>query len=117
MSYKERAESLLLILKKKGFDRRTLEKELGYSEKSIDQILSKGGNKKFVENLERFIKASPDSESREVQLLNKLIDSLEARLKDADEKIKNRENEIDKLKDENATLKKGLPPGRTGTRG
>ena len=54
MNIKETIVLLLQNLKKLGFDRRAIEKELGYTEKSIDQILSKGGNEKFLNNLQRF---------------------------------------------------------------
>lgn len=54
MDYKEDIQKVLLSLKKKGFDRRSIERELGYKENSIDQILSKGGNKTFLRNIEKF---------------------------------------------------------------
>ena len=54
MDFKENIELLLKNLRTLGYDRRKIEKELGYDEKYIDQVLSKGGNKKFLANLERF---------------------------------------------------------------
>lgn len=54
MNYKEEIQKILLSLKKQGYDRRSIEQEMGYKEHSIDQILSKGGNKTFLRHLEKF---------------------------------------------------------------
>jgi len=55
MNFKEVIENLLEQLKTIGFDRRSIERELGYKENYIDQLLSKGGNKKFITLLNRFL--------------------------------------------------------------
>ncbi len=48
MDYKKEIQDLLSALKRSGFTRRRIEKDLEYGEKSIDQILAKGGNKSFL---------------------------------------------------------------------
>lgn len=55
MSYKSEIVYLLESLKKKGYTRARIESDLGYSENYIDQILSKGGNKKVVGALSRML--------------------------------------------------------------
>lgn len=77
MNYKEEIQKILLSLKKKGFDRRAIEREMGYKENSIDQILSKGGNKTFLRNIEKFnIEKSNTIEGKAVvgDELNRLIE-------------------------------------------
>lgn len=51
MDTKKEIEGLLNSLKKRGFDRGRIEKDLNYSENYIDQTLSKGGNKRFLNSL------------------------------------------------------------------
>ncbi|MEP7375547.1 MAG: hypothetical protein ABI675_19535 [Chitinophagaceae bacterium] len=53
MEYKKEIETLLITLKSKGYSRAYIEKKLDYSENYIDQILSKGGNKKVAGALKR----------------------------------------------------------------
>src|SRR6185312_14224534 len=48
MDYKKEIQDLLSGLKREGISRRQIEIDLGYREKSIDQILSKGGNNSFL---------------------------------------------------------------------
>lgn len=48
MELKEQIEKKLQILKINGFDRRKIETELNYKEYYIDQVVSKGGNKRFL---------------------------------------------------------------------
>jgi hypothetical protein len=55
MDYKKEIESLLEGLKAKGVSRAIIEEDLGYSENYIDQTLSKGGNKKFLQSLKRYV--------------------------------------------------------------
>lgn len=52
MDYKKEMENALSHLESKGFDRRTIEKKLGYAENYIDQALSKGGNAKVIKKLQ-----------------------------------------------------------------
>lgn len=54
MKTKEQIEKLLISLKNKGIDRRSIEKDLDYREFYIDQLLSKGGNVKFLKRLEKY---------------------------------------------------------------
>lgn len=54
MDINQKIELILEKLKKAGKDRSTIEKDLNYSENYIDQILSRGGNKKFLGVLERY---------------------------------------------------------------
>lgn len=55
MNIKDSIEKSLQILKNKGIDRRTIEKDLDYAEFYIDQIISKGGNKKFLNRLSKYV--------------------------------------------------------------
>jgi vacuolar-type H+-ATPase subunit I/STV1 len=59
MAYKKEIETLLVELKliNPKYDRRWVERELQYSEKYIDQQLSKGGNLKLLQALQRLQKA------------------------------------------------------------
>lgn len=54
MDTKAEIKSLLDDLRKMGKDRRTIERELKYSEFYIDQALSKGGNEKLRQALEDY---------------------------------------------------------------
>lgn len=54
MNYKKDIETILNSLKNYGYDRTRIEKEANYSENYIDQQLSKGGNKRFVNSLKQF---------------------------------------------------------------
>lgn len=56
MPFKKEIEELLDKIKGLGFDRRTIETRLEYSENYIDQLLSKGGNKKFLSRLQKLEK-------------------------------------------------------------
>lgn len=63
MNYREEMQKLLISLKELGFDRRLIEKELDYGEGYLDQILSKGGNKKILGRLEKYyLEKSKDNE-------------------------------------------------------
>lgn len=54
MKYKKDIEKLLFDLKTNGIERDKIEKDLNYSDNYIDQTLSKGGNKRFFENLKSY---------------------------------------------------------------
>ncbi len=54
MDFKKEIEKLLSDLKKMNIDRRKIEKDLSYKEFYIDQVLSKGGNEKFLNTLQRY---------------------------------------------------------------
>lgn len=77
MNYKEEIQKVLLDLKKRGFDRRAIEREMGYKENSIDQILSKGGNKTFLRNIQKFNIEKSNTITRQADVgeeLNRLIE-------------------------------------------
>jgi hypothetical protein len=66
MNFKEEIKNVLNDLKILGYDRRRVEKELRYSEKTIDQSLSRGGNEKMLEALKDLlatVKAGGDIKS------------------------------------------------------
>jgi phage repressor protein C with HTH and peptisase S24 domain len=48
MEFKKQIESVLYALKKKGYSRSEIEAKLDYAENYIDQVLAKGGNKRFL---------------------------------------------------------------------
>lgn len=54
MKFKKDIEKLLFDLKNQNVDRAKIEKDMHYSENYIDQLLSKGGNKKFYLNLKSY---------------------------------------------------------------
>ena len=54
MELKEKIEKLLLNLKKLGFDRKTIEKDLGYAPNFINRTFSTGGTTKFLKVLEQY---------------------------------------------------------------
>lgn len=66
MELKEEIEKVLESLRKAGYDRAAIEKELDYSVNYIDQVLSKGGNRRFLNAIKKLKaqvlqKAIPDS--------------------------------------------------------
>jgi|GEM_PF-1338693 len=68
MDFKKDIETLLNTLQVQGWGRAEIEQELNYSENYIDQVLSKGGNKRFLGALTKFAekvlqKATPISSS------------------------------------------------------
>jgi hypothetical protein len=54
MFLKEKIHEMLLNLKKLGFERKTIEKDLGYAANFITRNLSQGGTEKFLEALEKY---------------------------------------------------------------
>jgi transcriptional regulator with XRE-family HTH domain len=54
MELNQTIELLLNALKEKGIDRADIEKELGYSPNYIDQVLSRGGNQRFLTSLQKY---------------------------------------------------------------
>jgi hypothetical protein len=84
MDYKQKIKSILEKLKVAGIDRKTITKDLKYSNNYISQSLSKGGNKKLFEALERYAQSklqntSNNSQEQQSPLGN--IDSNELRKK------------------------------------
>lgn len=57
MNYKEEIEKLLNLLKAHGYGRRKIEADFEYRPKSIDQILAKNGNPKFLAALKIYCRA------------------------------------------------------------
>lgn len=55
MNFKPQIEKLLKTLKDKGVERGQVEEDLGYSENYIDQMLAKGGNKRFLTTLQKYV--------------------------------------------------------------
>jgi hypothetical protein len=54
MDYKKEMSKLLNDLKQKNHSRRKIEEYLGYAPKTLDQILSKGGNESIVIKLRAY---------------------------------------------------------------
>lgn len=54
MKYKKEIEKLLFDLKINNIERDKIEQELNYSENYIDQVLAKGGNKRFYTALKKY---------------------------------------------------------------
>lgn len=88
MDYKKEIEEVLNALKEAGFDRTTIEEDMGYSENYIDQTLSKGGNKKFLKAMVIYRKAMLQNTTpiNGEKMLNserdKLLEEKESRRKD-----------------------------------
>lgn len=57
MDYKKEIQKLLILLKANGYGRRKIEADFEYSAKSIDQILAKGGNSRFLALLKIYCRA------------------------------------------------------------
>ena len=53
--YKKEIEKILEILDAKGVKRDKIEKDLVYSENYIDQVLSKGGNRRILKKLQTYL--------------------------------------------------------------
>lgn len=70
MDFKEVTILILDQLKKLGWDRRRIEKELAYSEKYIDQALSKGSNEKLYVSLRNLQKTILQSSPLDNQVLS-----------------------------------------------
>lgn len=99
MELKKEIELILESLKNAGYDRGRIEEELGYSDNYIDQVLSKGGNKRFLRAIASFegrilqkatpIKGSPFSVEEPSVLYNTLpLGGLNITLKDYFELLK-----------------------------
>lgn len=124
MNVKEEIELILESLKKLGINRRDIEKELNYSENYIDQILSKGGNEKFLGILklyaEKLLPPEPKSMVNEELILytkdydklinqilldrNVIIDLHEERSKQAEELARKMEGHYEDAKKLNLRL-------------
>lgn len=81
MIIKERIEKLLNDLKKLGLDRRTIEREMGYDENYLDQVLSRGGNKRFLATLERYALAKSNKNNGNPPTKKEEITALRAAVK------------------------------------
>lgn len=54
MDYKKEMQNILDELKKKNHSRRKIEQYFGYADRSLDQILSKGGNEIVLSKLREY---------------------------------------------------------------
>lgn len=108
MDFRKEIESLLVSLKIHGLDRDAIEQKLRYSPNYIDQQLSKGGNKRFVQALEDLLQktisvAHPD----DIELS---VGKLKVTLKDhfdlLKEKDRIRENHEATLKEYTSIMKR-----------
>lgn len=75
MDFKEEIVSVLKQLKAFKIGRREAELELGYSEKSIDQELSRGGNKRMLSGLRLLL--TSESLRKSILVANQRISDLE----------------------------------------
>ena len=76
MNFKKEIENLLNALKNLGYDRRKIEQELGYGENYIDQALSRGGNKKLLNGLDRLQKSILQNATPVIPLSKDLLMSI-----------------------------------------
>lgn len=114
MKYKKDIEKLLFDLKINNVDRDQIEHDLDYSENYIDQILSKGGNKRFYSNLkkyaDRMLQKTTDDESNKSSKKKENADNEPEEIKqianESGEKIISSQVEIKILRKENEYLKK-----------
>jgi hypothetical protein len=87
MVYKKQIEEVLDSLKAAGFDRGKIEEDMDYSVNYIDQVLSKGGNKKFLKAMLIYRMAmlqNPISKNNGADDKERLIQQIESRRKDAE---------------------------------
>lgn len=86
MDYKKQIEEVLDSLKAAGFDRGKIEEDMDYSVNYIDQVLSKGGNKKFLKAMIIYRMAMLQNPIAKSNMDDKerLIQQIEDRRKDAE---------------------------------
>jgi predicted RNase H-like nuclease (RuvC/YqgF family) len=128
MDVKQEIELILEELKKAGFDRSTIEEELGYSKNYINQSLSRGGNPRILSALKLYAKnkfynkqhqeasvVNADSveykviEKWEIEkdtLINDLFEEKDRAIKRAEEKALKAEEQVKKLEEEIQKLQK-----------
>lgn len=96
---KELIKTQLDLLKTMGKDRRTIERELGYSEFYIDQVLSKGGNEKIYQALidykERFELGDNESPYAKFNIISSQQETIE-RISKLLEKESKRNEQLEK---------------------
>lgn len=88
MTLKEQIKAQLVHLKLMGKDRRTIERELHYSENYLDQVLSKGGNEKVYQALvdyQKFLEQQPADESPAGTM--ETMFGLQARIQDLNQQL------------------------------
>lgn len=117
MDFKEDIKKVLQDLKSLGYDRRRVEKELRYSEKTIDQSLSRGGNEKMLDALKTLlvkVKAGDNIKTNEdvaqlatVQMLFNEIAKLKSKV--TGQKL---EEVIDEMEQNTALLVKDILKGK-----
>ena len=123
MNQKEIILTQLRLLKGMGKSRRQLEIDLGYSEKYIDQCLSRGGNESLLNSLSSY-KSKLEKEANGGNLNDEaasymtpkdIIAALQQLADSREQNIRFLEMELQKLRKENAELKHQLK-GNTGGR-
>jgi hypothetical protein len=129
MDYRKEIEKLLQHLKNEGWSRAAIEQDRGYAANYIDQMLSKGGNAKFLKSLQDLLnrillqKAMPahgnvmnepqeqygNSLSLLIQQQNKLIGSLNKQSETANAILKKlSESVVDKVENVDINLNDAL---------
>ncbi len=79
MDFKKQLLEIIENLKNIGFSRRDIEAEVGYKNKYLDQILSKGGNDKVIKRLNDFYKEKMNERTSKVDL-NQALSEMLARI-------------------------------------
>lgn len=108
MNYKDLITELLVEFKSQGYDRRTLERELGYSENYLDQILSKGGNEKAYRTLiayrDRMLLKEDTAPYGKSNLINSQQETIERMTKMLEQEMKRSQDLFEKLSDSQQKL-------------
>jgi regulator of replication initiation timing len=107
MDYKKQIEEVLDSLKAAGFDRSRIEEDMDYSVNYIDQVLSKGGNKKFLKAMIIYRMAmlqNPTSKSNTSDDKERLIQQIESRRKDAEQMAEKMERHYEDAKADKSKL-------------
>lgn len=107
MDYKKQIEEVLDSLKAAGFDRGKIEEDMDYSVNYIDQVLSKGGNKKFLKAMIIYRMAmlqNPISKSNNADDKERLIQQIESRRKDAERMAEKMERHYEDAKADKGKL-------------
>lgn len=103
MDYKNEIEKLLVLLKDNGYGRRRIEAAFEYKPKSIDQILARGGNSKFLAALRIYCAAVLPKTTHISQSLGRKAGPPKA--KDISERIRDLEANLDRtLKNQDGSL-------------
>lgn len=107
MDYKKQIEEVLESLKMAGFDRGKIESDMEYSVNYIDQVLAKGGNKKFLKAMIIYRMAmlqNPISENNTSNENDRLIQQIESRRRDAEKMAEKMEQHYEDAKADKSRL-------------